>query len=249
LTCGERLSRLIASCAVSSICRTAAHGVGSSRSALPSFLKRSVTPYVRDVGYATSIETGQRLPRWGCEEGHGGAESRRHPILGWSQVKPPEWGERNRHSQPAAHTAGGPGRDRGAVRPLTGTALLSHPRPPSIARGIPPASGARLLAGAAECSFGRAMDSPPPDHWGARNGGNARFVQAEGQSRSMSRGLGGARVACGRACTEPAGGAGAVAAAASCARSWEDHHGSGGRGGAGRVITPTARLPQPGYPF
>ncbi len=28
------------------------------------------------------------------------------------------------------------------------------------------------------------------------NGGNARFVQAEGQSRSVSRGLGGARVAC-----------------------------------------------------
>ena len=77
LTCGERLSRLIASCAVSSICRTAAHGVGSSRSALPSFLKRSVAPHVRDVGYATSIETGQRLPRWGCEEGQGGCPATR----------------------------------------------------------------------------------------------------------------------------------------------------------------------------
>jgi hypothetical protein len=44
------------------------------------------------------------------------------------------------------------------------------PRAQKERRGTP-ASCARLLAGAAECSFGRAMDSPPPDHWGARNGG------------------------------------------------------------------------------
>jgi hypothetical protein len=85
------------------------------------------------------------------------------------------------------------GRRRGqAIRAVVNPGKLGHIGPVSDVARLPPAQNAQFRAP----KYGHPANGDP-----VQNGGNARFVQAEGQSRSVSRGLGGARVACGRACT------------------------------------------------